>query len=143
MERYVIRNEETGKHLDCFETIRGCVDRIREYQEEDEKNGCYKGYEVYDTIEEEIVISGYELMDGDIELNGKKYIITQEAYYEYRSHIDGCQALEPNNWVAMYLTDGEKDYVAWYYVEDIDETDLEFDIDYDEPSDIEEFIRLF
>lgn len=43
----------------------------------------------------------------------------------------------------MYLTDGEKDYVAWYYVEDIDETDLEFDIDYDETSDIEELIRLF
>lgn len=143
MKRFVIRNEETEKHLDCFETIRGCVDRIREYQEEDKKNGCYKEYEVYDTIEEEIVISGYELRDGDIELNGKKYIITQEAYCEYRSDIDGFQALEPNNWVAMHLTDGEKNYVAWYYVEDIDETDLAFDIDYDEPSDIEELIRLF
>lgn len=49
--RYVIRDAETEKNMDCFETIRGCVDRIREYQEEDKKNGCYKEYEVYDTKE--------------------------------------------------------------------------------------------
>lgn len=124
--RYVIRDAETEKNMDCFETIRGCVDRIREYQEEDKKNGCYKEYEVYDTIE------------GYIEINGKKYIITQEAYYEYRSE----DPFEPKNWVAMYLTDGEKNYVAWYYVEDIDETDIHFDIDYDKPTDIEELPRL-
>lgn len=141
--RYVIRDTKTGKeYMDCFETIRGCVDRIREYQEEDKKNGCYKEYDVYDTIEEEFSVYGYELRDGDIEINGKKYIVTQEAYYEYRSHIDECPALEPNNWVAMRLTDGEKDYVAWYYVEDLDETDLHSDIDYYEPDSIEELPRL-
>lgn len=138
MERYVIRDAETEKNMDCFETIRGCVDRIREYQEEDEKKGCYKEYEVYDTIEGYIEINGYELMDGDIELNGKKYIITQEAFYEYRSE----DPFEPKNWVAMYLTDGEKDYVAWYYVEDLDETDLHSDIDYYKPDSIEELPRL-
>lgn len=137
--RYVIRDTETEKDMDSFDTVRGCVDRIREYQEEDRKNGCYKEYEVYDTIEEEFSVYGYELRDGDIEINGKKYIVTQEAYFDYRSE----DPFEPNNWLAMYLTDGEKNYVAWYYVEDINETDLHSDIDYDKPTDIEELPRLF
>lgn len=61
-----------------------------------------------------------------------------EIKYEYRSHINGMQAINPNNWVAV---DGKgsdgKDYTAWYFIKDINNTDPE-DINYDEPDDIED-----
>jgi len=38
------------------------VDRIREYEEEDKKDGYYEegSYEVYDNLKEEIVVYGFE-----------------------------------------------------------------------------------
>ena len=60
-----------------------------------------------------------------------------EADLSYRSHINGMQASEPDNWVACKATGSDdKDYTAWYYVED---TNMELDnIDYDNPDDIED-----
>lgn len=60
-----------------------------------------------------------------------------EADYTYRSHINGMQASEPDNWVACKATGSDdKDYTAWYYVEDTN-VDLG-DIEYEEPDDIED-----
>lgn len=62
-------------------------------------------------------------------------LVDNSADFKYRSHINGMQATEPNNWVACNATGSDgKDYTAWYYVAD---TDIELDeIDYSEPDDI-------
>lgn len=66
-----------------------------------------------------------------ITINNINYTITRDAEIEYRS-----SAANPNNWVAMYLTDRDNDYIAWYYVEDFEAIELDM-IDYDNPHDIE------
>ncbi|MDY3861878.1 MAG: hypothetical protein SOZ45_04905 [Ruminococcus sp.] len=62
--------------------------------------------------------------------------LSTEANIEYRSHINRMQTVKPDNWVSV---EGEgndgKLYKAWYFVEDLDNIDLE-DINYEEPSDI-------
>lgn len=46
------------------------------------------------------------------------------------------QATEPNNWVACKATGNDgREYTAWYYVTDPNETELD-EIDYDNPDDI-------
>ena len=58
-----------------------------------------------------------------------------DADFEYRSHINGMQATEPNNWVACKATGSDgNEYTAWYFVAD---TNVELDtIDYDDPDDV-------
>lgn len=70
-----------------------------------------------------------------ITINNKEYTITRNAEIEYRSSY-----ADAKNWIAMYLTDGDRDYIAWYYVEGgVDNDNFELDmIDYDEPHDIED-----
>lgn len=59
-----------------------------------------------------------------------------EADFVYRSHINGMQASEPDNWVACKATGSDgKEYTAWYYVTDPDEIELD-EIDYENPDDI-------
>ena len=60
-----------------------------------------------------------------------------EADLSYRSHINGMQTTEPNNWMACKATGSDgKSYTAWYYVED---TNMDLDnIDCDDPDDIED-----
>lgn len=62
--------------------------------------------------------------------------LSTEANIEYRSHINRMQTVKPDNWVSV---EGEgndgKLYKAWYFVEDLDNIDLE-DINYEGPSDI-------
>ena len=63
MKRYVIRDSEAGTAwMDSFDTIQECVDRIREDEYEDKKDGYYEegSYEVYDNLKEEIVVYGFE-----------------------------------------------------------------------------------
>ena len=72
-----------------------------------------------------------------ITINNKQYKIVRNAEIEYRSN-----RVNPNAWVAMYLTDidaedNETTYIAWYYVEDLDNTELD-SIDYENPYDIED-----
>ena len=72
-----------------------------------------------------------------ITINNKQYKILRNAEIEYRSN-----RVNPNAWVAMYLTDidaedNETTYIAWYYVEDLDNTELD-SIDYENPYDIED-----
>lgn len=72
-----------------------------------------------------------------ITINNKQYKIIRNAEIEYRSN-----RVNPNAWVAMYLTDidaedNEATYIAWYYVEDLDNTELD-SIDYENPYDIED-----
>lgn len=72
-----------------------------------------------------------------ITINNKQYKIVRNAEIEYRSN-----RVNPNAWVAMYLTDidaedNEATYIAWYYVEDLDNTELD-SIDYENPYDIED-----
>lgn len=64
MERYVIRDSEAGTaYMDSYETIQECIDRIKEYEAWDKKEGIYTEgtYEVYDQLEKETVVHGYEL----------------------------------------------------------------------------------
>ena len=72
-----------------------------------------------------------------ITINNKQYKIVRNAEIEYRSN-----RVNPNAWVAMYLADidaedDETTYIAWYYVEDLDNTELD-SIDYENPYDIED-----
>ena len=72
-----------------------------------------------------------------ITINNKQYKIVRNAEIEYRSN-----RVNPNTWVAMYLADidtedNEATYIAWYYVEDLDNTELD-SIDYESPYDIED-----
>lgn len=69
-------------------------------------------------------------------VNGKSYTMQNEADYEYRSHIEGMAVNSPDNWVANHGVDEDgSEIVAWYFVENPDETALD-EIVYDEPSDI-------
>lgn len=62
--------------------------------------------------------------------------IIGEADFVYRSHINGMRTTAPNNWVACKATGSDgKDYTAWYYVTDPDETELD-EIEYENPDDI-------
>lgn len=62
--------------------------------------------------------------------------LSTEANPEYRSHINGMQTVKPDNWVSVEGVGNDgKQYKAWYFVEDLDNIDLE-DINYEEPSDI-------
>lgn len=64
MKRFVIRDAETGTgYMDSFDTIQECVDMIKKYEKIDRKEGIYAEgfYEVYDNLEKEIVVHGYEL----------------------------------------------------------------------------------
>lgn len=75
-----------------------------------------------------------------ITINDKTYRITRDAEIEYRS-----ERVNPNAWVALHLEDeaitnefGEHpQLVAWYYVEDLESTELD-EIDYENPYDIVE-----
>ena len=72
-----------------------------------------------------------------ITINNKQYKIVRNAEIEYRSN-----RVNPNAWVAMYLADidaedDETTYIAWYYVVDLDNTELD-SIDYENPYDIED-----
>lgn len=63
-ERFVIRDAETGTgYMDSFDTIKECLDRIKDYEEMDKKACCYTQgfYEVYDNQKEEIAVYGFEL----------------------------------------------------------------------------------
>lgn len=69
-----------------------------------------------------------------ITVNGKKYTLSNEADFVYRSHINGMSCLEPNNWVACDCTDENGvPCTAWYYAKE--EWDLSW-IDYNDPDDI-------
>ena len=73
-------------------------------------------------------------------INDKTYRITRDAEIEYRSGM-----VDPFSWVALYLEDesvtdefgDHPHFVAWYYVEDLENTELD-DIDYENPYDIVE-----
>lgn len=72
----------------------------------------------------------------ELKINNRTYTMDNNADFEYRSHINGMQATEPDNWVSCKGTDENgNDITAWYYVENPDETPLE-EIDYYKPSDI-------
>lgn len=72
-------------------------------------------------------------------INGKEYEVVREAEVEYRSHINGMNCLNPNNWWAMYVKDIEtsEEYIAWYEDDNID-TDCEPNIDWETPDDMQE-----
>lgn len=75
-----------------------------------------------------------------ITINDKTYRITRDAEIEYRS-----DRVDPSSWVALYLEDDSitdefgdhPQYIAWYYVEDLENTELD-KIDYETPYDIVE-----
>lgn len=75
-----------------------------------------------------------------ITINDKTYRITRDAEIEYRS-----ERVNPNAWVALYLEDesvtdefgDHPQFIAWYYVEDLENTELD-EIDYENPYDIVE-----
>ena len=75
-----------------------------------------------------------------ITVNGKKYTLSNEADFVYRSHINGMSCLEPNNWVACDCTDENgTEYTAWYYVTEEEAQEENWDlswIDYGDPDDI-------
>ena len=66
-----------------------------------------------------------------------KITLDFEAAPEYRSHINGMQVINPDNWL---LVKGEgsdgNSYRVWYFIEDWN-IELE-DVDYTEPNDIED-----
>ena len=69
-------------------------------------------------------------------INDTLSITLEEADFEYRSHINGMQALSPNNWVACEATGSDGNhYTAWYFLSDTTDISLE-DIDYANPNDI-------
>ena len=61
-------------------------------------------------------------------------LIDNDADFKYRSHVNGNQLINPNNWVACRATGSDgNEYTAWYYVD----TDIELDeIDYSDPNDV-------
>ena len=61
-------------------------------------------------------------------------LIDNDADFKYRSHVNGNQLINPNNWVACNATGSDgNEYTAWYYVD----TDIELDeIDYSDPNDV-------
>lgn len=62
--------------------------------------------------------------------------LSGDANIEYRSHINRMQTVKPDNWVSVEGVGNDgKPYKAWYFVDDLDNIDLE-DINYEEPSDI-------
>lgn len=72
-------------------------------------------------------------------INDTLSITLEEADFEYRSHINGMQALRPNNWVACEATGSDGNhYKAWYFVPDEIANSLQDleDIDYANPDDI-------
>ena len=70
------------------------------------------------------------------EINDTLSITLGEADFVYRSHINGMQALSPNNWVACDATGSDGNhYTVWYFVKEPNETELD-EIDYEEPDDI-------
>lgn len=71
-----------------------------------------------------------------LKIDGKSYTMNNEADYEYRSHIEGMAANSPDNWVSNHGTDEDgNEIVAWYFIENSDETALD-EIDYENPDDI-------
>ena len=59
-------------------------------------------------------------------INDTLSITLEEADFEYRSHINGMQALSPNNWVACEATGSDGNhYTAWYFVSDTTDISLE------------------
>lgn len=69
--------------------------------------------------------------------NGHKITLNDSTDYAYRSHINGMQCTEPDNWVlAKGFDESGNVYNVWYYVEDPDSTDLD-SIDYANPEDVE------
>ena len=75
-----------------------------------------------------------------ININDRTYRITRDAEIEYRSEM-----VDPFSWVALYLEDesvtdefgDHPQFVAWYFVEDLENTELS-EIDYENPYDIVE-----
>jgi hypothetical protein len=51
--RFQIRDSEAGNVIESFNTIEGCEQCIKEYEIEDEEAIGF--YEIYDTINEEII----------------------------------------------------------------------------------------
>lgn len=73
-----------------------------------------------------------------IEVNDTlKIALDAEAIAEYRSHINGMQVINPDNWLLVRGegSDGNS-YQVWYFIEDWN-IELE-DVDYAEPHDIED-----
>ena len=66
-----------------------------------------------------------------------KITLDFEAIPEYRSHINGMQAINPDNWLLVRGegSDGNS-YQVWYFIENWG-IELE-DVDYTEPNDIED-----
>lgn len=72
-----------------------------------------------------------------ITYNGKTIILGEDAEYTHRSHINGMQCTEPDNWIHVTGADAEDEndiYDIWYYVEDVN-TELE-DINWNDPWDV-------
>lgn len=69
-----------------------------------------------------------------IEWHGHKIALGDDADFQYRSHINGMQCTEPDNWVHVTgydMNEEETYYDIWYYVED---TSIDLDqIDYSDP----------
>lgn len=71
-----------------------------------------------------------------INYKGIEITLNDDAYYEYCSHINGIQCINPNNYVKCTGTSNSKNYEVWYYIEN---TYIELDeIDYNNPSHIKE-----
>ena len=58
MEKYLIRQSETGLEIESASTIEEARKIISDYEREDEANGEYEPnyYEIYDTEKEEVIV---------------------------------------------------------------------------------------
>lgn len=76
---------------------------------------------------------------GTATFEGKTYAITDEAFYKYRSHINGMHCLNPNSWVCAPAIDKDGNEYTLWYIETAAMadglTDLD-DIDYSFPDDV-------
>ena len=71
-------------------------------------------------------------MFGTTTFNGIEYTLTSNADFEYRSHKDGWQCNEPNNWLSAAAIDPQGNPCkVWWFVTDEQMQDInEFGMDY-------------
>lgn len=77
---------------------------------------------------------------GRVIFEGKELALTSYAEFEYRSHANGWQLQNPDNWMAATAIDKEEnEYIVWYYIDDshINDEDLSGACDWSSPSDIQ------
>lgn len=57
MDRFIVRDRETGTVIETSASLSGAIDLLNSFEEQDKNDGIYEEnfYEIYDTLEERII----------------------------------------------------------------------------------------